>query len=118
PRRARPRGLGPAARVAAGVDGAVDAGAGRLVGLVGETCSAGPLVVVLGDMQWSDEASVVLWRRLATATRRLPLLLVATVSSGTRRSDLAKVKRCIAARGATVVALSPLSEHEIGRAHV
>ena len=107
------RCFGSAATVASGDDESVDAAADRLVELVGKTCSAGPLVVVLDDMQWSDEASVVLWQRLATATRRLPLLLVATVSSGTRRSDLAKVKRCIAARGATVVALSPLSEHDV-----
>ncbi|MBP2479242.1 DNA-binding SARP family transcriptional activator/DNA-binding CsgD family transcriptional regulator [Crossiella equi] len=52
---------------------AVDA----LFELVGELCREKPLVMVLEDMQWADEATSLVWRRLVEATTTLPLLLFA-----------------------------------------
>ena len=48
----------------------------RVVGFVDELCADGPVVLVLEDLQWADDASLLVWHRLAKATRHLPLLLV------------------------------------------
>ncbi|MFO7192870.1 MULTISPECIES: BTAD domain-containing putative transcriptional regulator [Thermocrispum] len=94
-------------------DDVLETAADHLVDFVREACSRGPLAVVVDDMHWSDEASVVVWQRLASSTRQLPLLLVAAASSGHGRSDLATVKRCLRARGADVVELSRLCDDDV-----
>jgi DNA-binding SARP family transcriptional activator len=48
------------------------AAAEKLVAFVREVCAAGPLILLIDDIQWADDASVLLWGRLAAATRQLP----------------------------------------------
>lgn len=75
PRRARVAkelaGEGPVRRSWGPADpvlGAVD----RLLVLVDELCAQTPQVLVVDDLQWADEASVLVWHRLCAATRQLP----------------------------------------------
>ena len=46
--------------------------------LVDEVCAAAPTVLVIDDLQWADEASLVFWHQLAISTRQLRLLLIGT----------------------------------------
>ncbi|MFD9963445.1 BTAD domain-containing putative transcriptional regulator [Amycolatopsis sp. NPDC058986] len=82
---------------------------GRLLSLVDELCARGPLVLVVDDMQWADEASVLLWHRLTAATRQLPLLLVAAARPVPRSAQIVRLRQAIEARGGTIVELVPLT---------
>ncbi|WP_410664954.1 BTAD domain-containing putative transcriptional regulator [Amycolatopsis sp. lyj-84] len=85
----------------------------KLLALVDETCAAGPLVLVIDDLHWADEASVLLWQRLAAATRQLPLLLVAATRTGHGRRDLAQLRRGIEARDGEIMPVEVLTNDEV-----
>ncbi|WP_037313598.1 BTAD domain-containing putative transcriptional regulator [Amycolatopsis orientalis] len=85
----------------------------KLLALVDETCAAGPLVLVIDDLHWADEASVLLWQRLAAATRQLPLLLVAATRTGHGRHDLAQLRRGVEARDGEIMPVEVLTDDEI-----
>lgn len=44
--------------------------------VVTRLCGEGPLILVVDDFQWADDATVRVWEELAGLTARLPLLLV------------------------------------------
>ncbi|MGD0245120.1 MAG: ATP-binding protein, partial [Streptosporangiaceae bacterium] len=79
PRRARAadvlRGLRQG--LFAGGDASV-AGIELLVGLVDELSAAAPAVIVLDDLQWADDASLIVWHQLAASIGQLRLLLIGT----------------------------------------
>ncbi|MBW4720281.1 BTAD domain-containing putative transcriptional regulator [Saccharothrix obliqua] len=81
----------------------------RLVALVEELCGDGPLVLALDDVQWADEDSVELWRRLVASTRRLPLLLIAAARPVPRHGGVTRLRRDVE-RGGVVLDLAPLSD--------
>ena len=37
----------------------------QLLALVAEQCAVRPIILVIDDLQWADQASVTLWGRLA-----------------------------------------------------
>ncbi|ROP42516.1 BTAD domain-containing putative transcriptional regulator [Saccharothrix texasensis] len=80
----------------------------RMLGLVDELCAEAPLVIVVDDLQWVDEASVLLWHCLLRVVRQRPLLLVAASRPVPRRSDVDQVRRAVAGSGGRVVELGPL----------
>ncbi|MFE0026366.1 BTAD domain-containing putative transcriptional regulator [Amycolatopsis sp. NPDC059021] len=82
---------------------------GRLLALIDELCARGPLVLVVDDMQWADEASVLLWHRLTAATRQLPLLLIAAARPVPRTPQLVRLRQAVEARGGIVLDLLPLT---------
>jgi predicted ATPase len=69
------RGEGVGGMLPAG--GAVAAAAERVLVLVDRLCAVSPVVLLVDDLQWADEASVSVWHRLAGATAQVPLLAVA-----------------------------------------
>lgn len=98
-------GWGTADPVLAAVD--------RLLSLVDELCADAPLVMVIDDLQWADEASVLVWHRLCAATRQLPLLLVAATRPAPERAELAQLRRGVSSRGGVVLDLAPLAPADI-----
>ncbi|MFI7122011.1 BTAD domain-containing putative transcriptional regulator [Amycolatopsis sp. NPDC049868] len=91
--------------------------AGQILGHVDELCARAPLILIIDDMQWADEASVLLWHRLAAATRTAPLLLISAARLVPRRPDLDQLLRAIEAQGGTVLPLTPLTSAEALRLH-
>jgi DNA-binding CsgD family transcriptional regulator len=63
---------------AVGGDDPVQAAVEELLGAVQGLCAEGPLVLVLEDLHWADEASILWWRRLCRLTSQLPLVLIGT----------------------------------------
>jgi len=89
------------------------AGTERLLALADRLCAARPLIVVAEDLQWADEASVLIWHRLSRAARQAPLLVVGSLRPAPLRDDLAQLRRGVAARRGHVVTLEPLPPAEV-----
>jgi DNA-binding CsgD family transcriptional regulator/tetratricopeptide (TPR) repeat protein len=80
-----PRPLGPFLEIAEAVGGELDGLASRAAKaheiaaqVVHELGGAGPAVIVLEDLHWSDEASLDVLRLLARRVRAAPLFVIAT----------------------------------------
>ena len=50
----------------------------QLALLVDRLCADGPVVLLVEDLHWADEASLILWHRLTRSAAQLPLLLAAS----------------------------------------
>ncbi|MCU1686070.1 MAG: hypothetical protein JWQ81_6809 [Amycolatopsis sp.] len=81
----------------------------QLLAHVDELCARAPLMLVIDDLQWADDASVLMWHRLSAATRQLPLLLVAASRPSPDRVELAQLRRAVEMRDDEVMLLKPLA---------
>src|ERR1035441_10689901 len=91
------------------------AGAERLLAVVDRLCAVSPMVVVAEDLQWADEASLMVWRRLGLAVGQLPLLVVGSLRQMPAREEvarLARLARGVAAAGGVGGELGPLAGGE------
>jgi DNA-binding CsgD family transcriptional regulator len=84
-----------------------------LVALVDELCAAAPTVLVLDDLQWADDASLIVWHQLAASIDQLPLLLIGTCRPTPRRAEVQELRAGIARRKGAVVTLGPLTETDV-----
>jgi hypothetical protein len=79
PRRARAAALLHGFRRGLYTDGDTSAGGIEVLeALVDELCTAAPTVMVIDDLQWADESSLIVWHQLAASISQLQLLLIAT----------------------------------------
>ncbi len=95
----------------AGGDPVVPA-AERLLAFIDRLCVAAPVVLVVDDFQWADDASVAVWARLARSVRQLPLLLVSSARPAPGRRELSSLRRSMVADGAAYLPLKALSAEE------
>jgi DNA-binding CsgD family transcriptional regulator len=65
----------------------------QLLALVAEQCAMRPTILVVDDLQWADQASVMLWGRLARSAGQVPLLLVGMMRPAPQRDDLLALRR-------------------------
>ncbi len=84
-----------------------------LVALVDELCAAAPTVIVVDDLQWADEASLVVWHHLAASIGQLRLLLIGTCRPTPRRKEVQQVRAAAVRRGGAVITLGPLPETDV-----
>ncbi len=87
--------------------------ADQLLDRVRRACAAGPVIVAVDDLHWADEVSLHLWDRLCVAARHLPLLLLSASRREPNGRQLARLRRCIAARGGRIMDLGPLREPDL-----
>jgi DNA-binding CsgD family transcriptional regulator len=85
----------------------------RLLAGVDRLCAQSPVVVVAEDLQWADEASLLVWHRLVRATAQMPLVLAGSCRPGTG-AEAARLRRGVAERGGAVLDLGPLADREVG----
>lgn len=85
----------------------------RVLATVDRLCAASPVVLVAEDLQWADDASLIVWSRLCLAAAQMPLLLAGSWRPGTGREELERLRRGVTARGGTVLQLRPLPESDI-----
>ena len=89
--------------------------ADRVLAYLWAGCAETPTVLVVDDLQWADEATVLLWDRLVAATRHVPLLLIA---AGARPEPNgrgpARLRRGPPLRRGHVLNVGPLSPEATG----
>jgi len=84
-----------------------------LVGLVDELSAAAPAVIVLDDLQWADDASLIVWHQLAASIGQLRLLLIGTCRPAPRRAEVQELRAAAIRHGGAVVTLGPLTETDV-----
>src|SRR5215472_1947242 len=67
----------------------------QLLALVAEQCAVRPVVLVIDDLQWADQASISLWGRLARSARQVPLLLIGMMRPVPQRDDVLALRRAV-----------------------
>ena len=114
PRRAHAAGLLRSIRQGLFANGdASVTGIEVLVGLVDELCAAAPTIIVLDDLQWADDASLIVWHQLAASIDQLRLLLIGTCRPTPRRAEVQELRAAVVRRGDAVVTLGPLTETDV-----
>src|ERR1700760_3798844 len=84
-----------------------------LVGLVDELSAAAPAVIVLDDLQWADDASLIVWHQLAASIGQLRLLLIGTCRPAPRRPEVQELRAAAIRHGGAVVTLGPLTVTDV-----
>ena len=84
-----------------------------LVALVDELCAVAPTVLVLDDLQWADDTSLIVWHQLAASIDQVPLLLMGTCRPTPRRVEVQELRASVVRRGGAVVTLGPLTETDV-----
>jgi DNA-binding CsgD family transcriptional regulator/tetratricopeptide (TPR) repeat protein len=114
PRRARAAGLLRSQRLGLFADGDAPVnGVEVLMSLAEELCAAAPTVMVLDDLQWADDASLLVWHQLAASIDQLRLLLIATCRPTPRRPEVQQVRTAVVRNGGAVITLGPLAEMDV-----
>ncbi len=85
----------------------------RLLVLVDRLCELSPVVLVVDDLQWADEASLAVWARLRQVVRQLPLLLVAAYRPVPVRAKLVAQHDGTPGKDAVVLELGPLAADQV-----
>ena len=90
----------------------VAAVADRLVALVHQLCAISPIILVLDDAQWADEAALGVMLRLGRALRQLPLLVVIAVRPVPQRATLSALRDALDDADVLTLDLRPLNDLE------
>ena len=67
------------------------------------------MVLVAEDLQWADEASLLVWHRLVRAVAQMPLVMAGSCRPGPG-ADLARLRRGVAERAGMILDLGPLAD--------
>jgi ATP/maltotriose-dependent transcriptional regulator MalT len=81
----------------------------HLLALVAELCDRTPVLLVVDDLQWADEATIRVWERLARTAHRTALLVLGAARPTPPRPELRTIRRT----SATVLRLRGLRDSEV-----
>ncbi|MER6901293.1 SARP family transcriptional regulator, partial [Amycolatopsis sp. NPDC000740] len=84
-----------------------------LVDLVRRMCADGPVALIVDDMHWVDEASLLVWNRLARSVPQLPLLLVGACRPLPRTATLTALRNTVVSQSGALVEIGRLPEVEV-----
>ena len=89
------------------------AAAERMLELMDRLCTRSPVTLVVEDLHWADEPSLLLWGRLARAVDQIPLLLVGATRPLPQRDSVDRLRELVESRGGTLLRLEPLGPAEV-----
>src|SRR6516165_9630464 len=92
---------------------ASDTGIEVRVTLVDERCARAPTVMVMDDLQWADNESLLVWDQLAASIDQLPLLLIATCQLHPRRPEVQQLRAAVIRHGGEMITLGPMTEADV-----
>ena len=78
------------------------------VSTVERICAVGPVVIVVDDLHWADEVSLLVWRLWCQAAQQGPLLVAGGARPVPRRPELTAARRAARA-GGSLITLTGLS---------
>ena len=81
--------------------------------IVDRLCATRPVLLAFDDLQWADQASLLVWQRLSAAVNQIPLLLVSGCRPVPVRPAVASLRRAVAEHGAQMITLEPLRGGEV-----
>jgi DNA-binding CsgD family transcriptional regulator len=84
-----------------------------LISLVDELCVGAQNVMILDDLQWADDVSLDVCRRLASAAAQLPLLLVLAFRPVPRGDGMRQLLAAVHGPATTVIEVGPLDRDAI-----
>ncbi|MBV1856717.1 LuxR C-terminal-related transcriptional regulator [Catellatospora sp. NEAU-YM18] len=84
-----------------------------MLDLVDRWCAAGPVAVIVDDVQWADVQSIVVLHRLCRGIEQYPLLVVLAAQLGPRGEAVAALVRSMQAKGARQVTLGPVAPEAV-----
>jgi DNA-binding CsgD family transcriptional regulator len=84
-----------------------------ILDVIDKWCGAGPVALLLDDLQWADPPSLLVLHRLGAAIAEMPLLVVGACRPIPRREELEGLLRRLDARGAVSITLGPLPEKAV-----
>ena len=70
-------------------------------------------MIVIDDLQWADNESLIVWDQLAASVDQLPLLLIATCQSHPRRPEVRQLRAAVIRRGGEMIALGQMAEADV-----
>lgn len=103
------------ANAGTGIVGGIDpvpAAVERLLALVDRLCVERPLVMVVDDLQWADDASLLVCHQLALGIKQLPLLLVAACRPVPQRAMVDRLRNSVLTHDGMQISLRPLEPAE------
>lgn len=71
----------------------------QMLTLITELCGHAPTILVVDDLQWSDTATISVWKWLARTTNRTSLLLIGITRPVPHRDELTAIRRAVGADG-------------------
>jgi DNA-binding CsgD family transcriptional regulator/tetratricopeptide (TPR) repeat protein len=86
-----------------------------ILDLLDQWCVAGPVALLIDDVQWADPSSRLVLSRLGTALSQLPLLLALAYQPVPGDSEVDSLLRRLRARGAVPLPLGPLDGDAVER---
>ncbi|MFD3998020.1 ATP-binding protein [Streptomyces sp. NPDC058548] len=86
--------------------------ASRVVACLTRLGGTSPVVFLMDNLQWADDATVEVWRRICEAASGQPLLLIAAYRPAPRRSDLLLLGKEVSEQGGLFMPLTRLTEDE------
>ena len=87
----------------------------QLVGLVDRLCADRPVVLLVEDLHWADEASLIFWHRLTRSAAQLPLLLAASCRPTPVLPGLDRLRGELQGSPGGLIALGGLSSPAVAR---
>jgi predicted ATPase len=85
----------------------------EVLDLLEASCAEGPVVLVLEDMHWADDSTLLAFRSMVRRLAHVPLLLVASLRPTPRSAELDQLLNDLSAAGARVIKLGALGPDEV-----